>query len=344
MVVVLALAGCGEIPDPLWLLTEEPRVLAFRTEVVEAGPLSQGFLPIPADRIRDQGLPGDTVEVSAWVVSSEGELEMSELEPAWFLCPPLGGCVSTLGFPGATEPCGDELPDRAACSLGEGPTALFTIPRLRKDVPLKDQDRLRVAMVGHVEDDVSTEACVGIVSDPAGDAWDGCIVGYHFMQLGPVPELYQLALDEGIEVPDPDASISLYASQIPLPHYNPEIVTLRLVPSFRDGRSDVTRRVEARPGERTRLDAGYVYELDDVFDDRDVQAYITMDGQGFVSPGLLPPSVNLYSGTRGVLESRPFELERLRAPEEPGVFSLHLVLSMNTGGAAWATFEFEVSE
>lgn len=39
-VTLLGLCACGELPEPGWLLTEEPRVLAFRVEVVEPGPLS----------------------------------------------------------------------------------------------------------------------------------------------------------------------------------------------------------------------------------------------------------------------------------------------------------------
>ena len=76
---LLWLCSCGDEPDPAWLLTEEPRLLASRVEVVEPGPLSYGFLPIPADRVRSQALPGDTVEVSAWAfLGGEGEGETAD--------------------------------------------------------------------------------------------------------------------------------------------------------------------------------------------------------------------------------------------------------------------------
>lgn len=342
MVLLLALTGCGGLPDPLWLLTDEPRVLAFRVEVVEPGPHSNDLLPIPADRVRDEGLPGDVVEVSTWIVSAEHEYDTAEVDPIWFLCPQSGGCVSTFSQPGSAEPCQGEVPEKTACRLGEGPTVQFEVPPLQSEVSLLEQARPLLAMVGHVDDDLSTEDCVGIVGDPRGLAWDGCIVGYHRMPMGPLTRLYELAIDEGVEVPDPSAP-ALFPSS-PVPHFNPEVTSLRLVPGFSDGTFDGSRVVEAWPGEVVVLEPGYVYGFLDFSDARDIQQYFSLDGYG-VRNDMFAPTVSLTTGTPDLFEPGTFQgTLRIRAPEEPGMFSVHLALVSITGSAAWATFDFEVRD
>lgn len=351
MVALLAVAACGEGLDPPGLLGEDPRVLAFRVEVVEPGPLSYGLLPIPADRVRDEALPGDVVELSTWVVSAQREYETAQLDPAWFLCPESGSCVSSLARPSAQEPCTEQVPETVACRLGQGESPRFAMPQLNTELPLLDQYAVRIVMVGHTAEDRTTQGCVDIVSDPGGSAWDGCIVGAHILPMGPAPRLYSHAIDLGLELPGP--LFGDLRDELVVPHFNPEVTSMRLTPVFSNGSRDSTRVVEAWPGEVAILEPGYVYSAGDAFDTRDLQPFTRLEEDGLSSgTDVFPPRVTLSTGTPGVLRLVTSEqttdefafTRRIVAPEDPATFSVHLVLTSPAGGGAWATYLFEVPE
>ncbi len=349
--MLLAVLACGEDLDPPGLLGDEPRVLAFRLEVVEPGPLSEGLLPIPADRVRDEALPGDVVELSAWVVSAQREYETDDLEPVWFSCPRSGSCLSSLARPSAEDPCKEQVSETAACRLGQGESPRFTMPQLTEDLPLLDQYAVPIVMIGHTSPDRTTQACIDIVSDPAGRPWDGCIVGSHLLPMGPAARLYVHAIETGVEVPVPGLQVPGDGRVVP--HFNPEAASMRLVPVFSDGSQDLTRVVEAWPDEVTTLEPGFVYSALDVFDSRDVQTFTRLDFDGLSSNlGPFPPWVRLSTGTPGVLRIVTDDRARddfaftryIVAPEDPAAFSIHLALLSPAGGAAWATYLFEVPE
>ena len=153
-------------------------------------------------------------------------------------------------------------------------------------------------------------------------------------------EPYTAAAQQGIEVPD----FVFVDPEDPLvPHYNPEVIPLTLFPVYRDDPPDWTRAVRALPGEVTVLEAGAVFLFFEWHDPRDVQSFKVLDEDGHFPSERASPTLTLATGTPDLVRYHPdSEKFRLWAPEEPGTYSLHLMLHMPGGGSAWETFEFEV--
>ncbi len=339
-VALLALCACGELPEPAWLLTEEPRVLAFRVEVAEPGPLSHGFLPIPADRVRSQPLPGDTVDVSAWVVAGAREVPTLEVEPAWFLCPRSAGCVSTLSRPGAAEPCVGVVPEDVACRLADGERPRFVVPELDPLTPLDEQTSFQIAMIGHVDAQMTTAECVELVSDPSAADWSGCLVGYRVITLGPATRLVTHAIDLGIELP---AFLEQTRDESVSPAFNPEVIPFRLLPYYGGRQLDLSRSIIVTPGETATLEPGTVYAAGVFQDPKDTQVLAEITPTGLQTEVTMPRRA-LFSSTPDVLEFSLSPGWLVWTPEEADSFEVRFVLYDPAGGTAWATFNFEVPE
>lgn len=339
---LLGLGACGEFPEPAWLLTAEPRVLAFRVDVVEPGPLSYGFLPIPADRVRSQPLPGDTVDVSAWVVVGEREVPTPEVDPAWFLCPRSSRCVSTLGRAKAAEPCVGVVPEDVACRLPDGEQPRFVVPALDPLRPLEDQTWFRVAMVGHVDDRMTTADCIELVSDPSVADWSGCLVGYRGITLGPALRLVLHAIEVGSEVSE---ALEHTRDEPVSPPFNPEVVPLKLFPYYENRQPDESRSITVKPEETAVLEPDTVYIARGAWDTKDVQSVQEVDEFEFagLSEEVSFPRRSLFSSAPEILEYSLEDGWQIWTPEDPASFEIRLVLSDRAGGAAWASFNFEVS-
>ena len=335
---MLPLLSCGELPDPESVLQETPRPLGFRAEVVEPGEASVDLLPIPADRVRSDPLPGDVVEISAFVASADGELDVGAMDPAWFLCP-RGGCVSTLGFEGGGEPCEGERPEDAACLLTRGERAHFVMPPFDPELPLDRQLYIRVAFVGHAEDGPSTDTCIERLGSVNRPRWDGCVVGYHAFAYGPLARVVELADQQGIELPDDVDEPEV--SALVVPHFNPEITALRLSPTYRGFVPDESRTIVAQPGGVTRIERGYPYSFEVPYDPRDAQTGVLLiDGQLDLMVG--EPLASVWTDTPGVYEGSSFvPADQLVWPQGDR-FSLFVVIDDSFGGRAWSTFTFEV--
>ncbi|MGH1344599.1 MAG: hypothetical protein ACRBN8_23775 [Nannocystales bacterium] len=339
-VALLGLVACGELPEPAWLLTEEPRVLAFRVEVTEPGPLSYGFLPIPADRIRSQPLPGDTIDVSPWVVMAEREVPTQEVDPAWFMCPRATSCVATLGRPGASEPCTGVVPEDVACRLPDGDRPQFVAPALDPETPLEDQTFFQIAMVGHVDEGMTTEECVELVSAPSTEDWSGCLVGYRGITLGPALRLATHAIDLGMAFPENPV---FFVNDPVHPPFNPEVIPLTLFPYHGGLQFDLSRAITVRPGETTTLEPGIVYAGGSYWDPKEIQPLAIIGPLG-LSTEVSLPSRSLFTSAPDVLDFSFMPGWQIWAPEEPGSFEVRFVLHDQAGGTAWETFNFEVAE
>ncbi|MCR9162517.1 MAG: hypothetical protein ACE37F_19230 [Nannocystaceae bacterium] len=336
-VTLLWLCSCGEEAMPPWLLTEEPRLLGARVEVVEPGPLSDGLLPIPADRVRSQALPGDTVEVSAWAyLGREGDT--AEAEPAWFMCPRTGGCVAPIGR--SSGPCGESVPERVACRLPDGERVRVVVPPLDVDLPFEDQVFIRLAFVGHADASMTTQECIETISDPSALDWGPCIVGYRGITLGPAPRFVGHALDLGFELPE---GLATFVGEDVVPPYNPEAVPIELRPYYGVAGGDPTRAVIAAPGQVAVLEPGQVYTSRQLFDPKDIQTVVEFSGE-YVAIEDSVPARTLSSATPGVVALSEAQGWEIWTPNEPSEFSVNLVLSDRAGGAAWGAYRFEVRE
>ncbi len=338
MFVIGGLVACGDFPELPWVLRATPRMVSARVEVVEPGPLSaEGLLPIPADRVRSEPLPGDVVEVSALVLSRDGELTPDDLEPVWLLCP-RNTCIATLRRPGALEPCGDHLPEKVACRL---PSARFVAPQLDPSRSLAEQAVFRVALVGHTEEEMTTEDCLERFSDPEAPSWDGCISGYTVVRYGPRLRLYAIGLEQGLEVPDFDFDpAQLDVPVVPL--FNPESVPLRMAPIYEGSVVDESRSFFASPNAVTTLEPGVTYTVLDYFDPRDAQSVLFLES-GLVEEAFTVPEFHPVIDTPDILGYGQLRWV-IWAPETSAQFTLYVVVSDQVGGAAWAPFDFEVRE
>lgn len=337
---LLWVGACGEPPEPIWLLGEEPRVLAVRSEVVEAGPVSSDFAPIPADRVRSQPLPGDVVEVSAWVFAAAREVPTAQLEPLWFLCPRDESCVESLARPSATEPCPGVVPVGAACRLGTGERPRFVAPALDPSLPLEDQLYFVIAMVGHVGPDRTTADCIDTVSDPSAQDWAGCIVGYRGVSLGPIARLFTHALDVGVDVP---SGVDRFEGEPVVPTFNPEVAPFTLAPFHGPGQVDMSRAVRVEPGGAVTLEADTVYLSWNYWDGKDLQKVLEVDPSGSAMPVTSVPSRSLFTTEPGLLELTSDDDWLVWTPSSAGSFAIHQVLYDSAGGMAWGTYDVEVA-
>jgi hypothetical protein len=71
---------CSEYsPSPADQLSDDREIIGLPLEVVAEGPNSNGLLPIPADRVRSEGLPRDTLLAEALVASADGRIDVAAL-------------------------------------------------------------------------------------------------------------------------------------------------------------------------------------------------------------------------------------------------------------------------
>ncbi len=337
---IAGVIGCGDFPEAPWVLREEPRLLALRVEVVEPGPNSaEGLLPIPADRIRSQPLPGDVVELSAFLASTQGQTPIGEIDPVWLMCP-VGPCLSLLNEPGARDACGDLVPQGVPCVLPAGETSRFAAPRFDPSVALEEQVGFRVALVGHSTDEATTADCLQRMGDRDKPRWDGCIAGYFGVTYGPSTRLLKAALEMGIEVTGEEFEPEDLDFPV-VPMFNPESVPLLIAPGAEGSLFDSVTRILATSDVVTVLEPGGAYRIVDAYDARDAQTWVTLGDEG-VRRRTLFPEFSVTTDTPDTLEFRDRGDWVIRAPEVAGRFELFVLISGPAVGSAWAGFEFEV--
>jgi hypothetical protein len=340
--VAAGASSCGEFPEAPWVLRDEPRVLGYRVEVVEVGPNSaEGLLPIPADRVRSQPMPGDVIEISAFIASADGETPVEQLDPVWLLCP-AGACLSVLNEPGARDACAGAVPERVPCVLPSAEKARLMAPLFDPSVALQEQAGFLVALVGHTTDDTTTQDCLDRMGDRGKPRWDGCLAGYFGVSYGPTTRLLKLAFDEGIEVRDEEFDAQDVDFSVP-PLFNPESVPLLIAPDGVSPTLEQAYRFFASPDTVTALEPGKAYRVLAAVDPRDGQTLVGLHDDG-VTRRLSFPGFSLFTDTPDTLEFRNFGEWVIHAPETPGRFELFVLLSGPANGSSLATFEFEVSE
>lgn len=332
--------GCGDFPEAPWVLRSEPRLLGYRVEVVEAGPNSaEGLLPIPADRVRSQPLPGDVVELSAFMASSDGEIPTAAIDPVWLLCP-VGPCLSVLNEPGARDACGDLVPERLPCLLPAGETSRFVAPNFDPALAFEEQVGFRVALVGHSTDDTTTSDCLDRMGDRSKPRWDGCVAGYFGLTYGPTTRVLKAALDAGLELTGEDLEPEELDFPV-APLFNPESVPLLLAPDGLQPGFEIAYRFLATPDAVTVLEPGGAYQVLDAIDPRDSQDLVSIGDEG-VRRRRSIPSFSMTTDTPDTLEFRNRGDWVIHAPQAPGRFEVFVLLSGPALGSALAGFEFEV--
>ncbi|MCX4243183.1 hypothetical protein [Paraliomyxa miuraensis] len=324
----LCLCACLPGSPPSSLLTEDYEVIGLSMEVVEPGPLSTDLLPIPADRVRSEALPGDRIRLTALVANEDGVLDLEPLEPRWLLTsvpyfdvavrPPTGPCDPTKPLLGDTS-----------CDAGSGASIEITVQDLAPDRVFYRQETSVYFVVGV---SISTEECIDrLTTDASRLSWD-CLVGRRRINLGPSPRIVEIMLEQGILLDD-TGYLPLELPPVPFdlaPNFAPRISWITL-----------TAPGEAHlvwPGERAQLPAGAAFHLTTAREGRDYQDHLALRPSGFAVRSEFV--VHRWHTTADVLEDAG---KRLRVPDEEGSsFTMIITATDDRESQTWSIFDFDV--
>jgi hypothetical protein len=326
--VVLSLGACLPSSPPPTLLTEDFEVIGLRMEVVEPGPLSTDLLPIPADRVRSEALPGDRIRLTALVANEDGELDLGPLEPRWLLA---SGAYLDVALD-SIEPCDPSQPllGGASCDAGTGASIELTVQDLAPDRPVYRQETNVLFVVGVV---VPTEECLERLMSDASQLSLDCMVGRRSLSLGPAPRVVELMREQGIPLDDDDGFLPLELPPLTIelaPNFAPRTPWLRL---SRPGEVHL-----AWPGERAELPAGAAFDLVPAVEGRDGQDYLDLGPGGFSIRS--ESSMRMWHTTAPVLVNRG---ARLQVPDEAGSsFTVFVVTTDSRESQTWSIFDFDV--
>jgi len=324
--MALPLVACIPSPPPPSLLSDEPEIIGMSMELVEPGPLSVDLLPIPADRVQSEALPGDRVRVTALAARRDGQLDLDALGARWLLTRTLQ--LSNLEL----SPCdpSDPLGTVESCDAGVGASVEFLVPGIAADRDIYQQNVYTLVVVGL---EVSTDECVDrIRAGPERFSWD-CMIGLRSVDLGPVPRLVAAMQQQGIPL-DPQGELEL-----------PELPDLpelpELVPNFAPRTPWITlsRFGEVRrvwPGERVQLPAGARFDLLAVEEGRDSQDYVLLGYDGELLRGIENIS-RAWHATEPVVE-----FEVLAVPDDEVSFTIFVVTTDSRSSQTWVHFDFDV--
>lgn len=326
-VAVPCLGACLPSPPSFTLLAEEHEVIGLRMEVVEPGPHSTDLLPIPADRVRSEALPGDRIRLTALVANEDGVLDLEPLEPRWLVT---HAPYFDLGL-GAVAPCDPSQPllDGASCDAGTGSSVELTVHELAPARPFYrlEPNVLFVAGVG-----TSTDECIERLGTGSSQfTWD-CVVARRSLRLGPAPRLVELMIEQGIPLDATDMPPT-ELPELPVevaPDFAPRTPWLTLL------RHDEVRH--AWPGERTELPAGATFDVYAPYDRRDEQDFLVLGSEAL---SIHDERVTQVWHTTAPVFGIP--LHRMQVPDEAGSsFTMFVVTTDSRESQTWSIFDFDV--
>lgn len=360
--IAIVSAGCGD-ELPLAERIASTRPLAARIEILEP-------TKPPEDPTRAEGLPLETLRVSAFIVDTEAPLTVEEIEsgvePIWLACnmqPLTGlfGCISSR-FPLEL----DDIQDCEATDLSAlDPMAMeFPLPpnpcRIVDGTPAEPEMQipldlgfllggdLEITMIGHQPGSGDTEACARALVTQAEALPSECIVSTMRAPIGPDAELTLLAemfgLDESFDlgpVPDP----------VPDPDDNPRIATFSI--AIVDENDNVTLASDVQSGDTVTAKVGDRIEIVTEASEDDLQAYVIPRDAEF------DDKTELYTGTWfrtwGELLSASSDDPRsmntwtmIKGPQDEGELppngraTLYYVLRDDRQGVDWLWFHVDV--
>lgn len=272
-------AACG--PElPLSERIANTRPLAVRMEV-------QDPAADPADAIRAEALPFETVELIPWFVDPKGPVDdVADLDPIWVACvlapgEPLTSCLRTL------QPLTlDEIEDCPTPDLGdlEDPENVPETPRPCRItggtpghpqlvVPLDFNFLLggdiEITMLGSAGSDVTTSECAERFLGEADSIPQDCRIVAQRLPIGPDAALLQLASELGIDLGD---ALGPVPDQIPDADRNPRILTFDV--DVRDASGNLIESVETSPGDTLDVPYGSVLDIRTEASENDLQTYL----------------------------------------------------------------------
>ena len=329
----MLVAGCTPAPLPPWVLTE-PSILGLRIVVAEEGPNSVNLIPVPADRMRTQPLPGDTIELDLLIADETGVRDPNELDPVWLRCPLTGAqCFSRLREPGHGLPCVDD-DQEVTCVMGRGPVGRAVIPPYVATNPFDMSPGVRrIAAVVGVPGERSSDDCIEELGNEPYTDLSGCLLAIDEFLLGPSGRLREIELQGQLGPNAPDVEFTPFIEQ---PGFNREIVRM----DYRTDASPETFRAE--PGEVTVLPPFtelFVAEFGDPRDGPTDAPRLAFDTSTQIA--LLPMLPHVYTTEPGLLGGHGLTLRTGDVGQE---FRLIVTLTGLGGWQTWDTFDFVVEE
>jgi hypothetical protein len=360
----LVATGCFPVPDPPWLVGQDAELLAVRADVVEEGALSIIVAPTPADRVRVDALPGDTIAFRPFVIDRERVWPEAELDVAYFACfgAYSGACTYALRSNHSVSTCtGVAGFDTRVCRIGQGPDARLVAPTASlEEFQFIFPSILAVAGRPGV---VDTDTCVDALRDwPDGELADCMLLE---RQLGTGPN-WVLSLflaggmnDDGTtgdststgddatgETGDTDTAgvLDPYAPPpevfLEWPNFNPEVERFTV---------EITRSGERRSfdhvsGDHIRVRAGDTIVVTHERDPRDAQSFVIDE----TPIGLQRTQETLFERWYSTHALSPFtdvpgdQTVRWEVPSDVAAYRVDVLLSDFDTGYGWGSLYFEV--
>jgi hypothetical protein len=355
----LATAGCFPTPDPPWLVGDRPELLAVRIEVVEEGPLSDIVAPVPADRVRTDALPGDTIAFRPWVIDRERVHDEAELDVAYFAC--LGqSCIDEMQSPSGVIPCADLLRlGPRVCALGRGADARLVLPTA-VDTEIALIDQVSVLAIAGEPGVIGTDACIDALRDwPSGDI-SHCMLLERRIGIGPQWALNLLLADifdeqdgdtttgdtddttGGDESTGGDPFAPPPEVFFEWPNFNPEVERF----AVRILRRGEGRAFDHAPGDRIRVRPGDEVAISHIRDPRDAQSFVsdelTADGTYLRKHELLTEQWYATHPLSPFTDLPGDVTVRFEVPRDVAAFRVDLRLNDLDNGYGWGSLYFEV--
>lgn len=275
MVAGLCLAGCADLPDRQLVI--EHRVVAAQVEVTV--PLDPDELLVPS---RNQVLPLETARITPFVVTPEGAVDPSELDPMWIACELLPGGGPFACLQAAMPLAPEDLPecitvtveDLAAgppevpspCLLSRDGVAELAVPPSQGVLAGADYE---LVLVGSTPQGTSTQQCATELLAAEANTPDDCVYGVQLVSVGPKALLFSLAEQFGvdlgdIEVPSPE--------DIDDPDRNPRITSFQ-VSVVDDNGDELVPPRDVAMGEQITARRGDILRIDTTSPAADLQPF-----------------------------------------------------------------------
>lgn len=346
------LSACGD-ELPLFEKIVEHRILS--APVIVTGPHDPEA--VPQGYVRAEALPGETVQLSPFVVGPDGVVDAAELDLRWIACELFPGrgefaCLSESfpqrldELPACDFPTLDETTTSGApvdietpCFLGDDTNPTFTIP---VSVGVLSGADIELTAIGSTPGGTPTDRCAAEILAGKDNLPNDCIYAVQVASVGPKARLIDWLLSVGIDLGDVEAP---EPAAIDEPDLHPRVTSFR-VSVVDDSGKELAEPVEvalggefaAKPGQTLRIDTTspesdlqdfrIPVNLGTSLEDREEEYY----GQWFITWGELLSNESLDPESYNEWRLKPAGDDDETPPE--GVAHLYYVVRDGRNGAA----------
>lgn len=346
------MSGCFDEARSPRVLTDDPVVMGVSLSVVEDGPYAVDLASLPANRLRADVLPLDTVELDALAATVDGPLPLDDA--AWVLCG--DGCLPTMERQGQRDgvlpPCTEDAAAHAyACLAGRGVRPRVVMPAVFPPSDLAwsagASAFVRMAVIAGSPGGPTTDECLQqLVVGPRDSLW-GCAIGVRELSYGPEWTLQALLPELGFEDYPQDWVLPPLLTQLLPPNAAPRIEEVRLGAPEELTWGEPDEHVEARSiHDVLEIEAGTAVEIEPVVPVGDRQLLLLPVGPQQWIGRYEEPYFAVWSDVPvwgidgyGIYAFEQFEVQ---APEEEGPVHVYVAVHDGREGVSWFTLELQV--